>query len=97
MVSSPGDSGVRRSRTHLIRFHLQTGRGLIEDVVPPVEGELISFLMADLENSESLKNRVYTTPPMGEQPEVTHPSFVTLHFDLDGFRYAVLPAAQSFT
>lgn len=29
-------------------FHLKAGRSLIEDVIPPVESELLSFLVAHL-------------------------------------------------
>ncbi|KAG7216535.1 hypothetical protein INR49_002022, partial [Caranx melampygus] len=33
-------------------LHLQTGRGLVEDMIPPVEGELLSFLMANLQTRD---------------------------------------------
>lgn len=38
--------------TYLIRFHLQTGRGLVEDMIPPVECELLSFLVANLQTRD---------------------------------------------
>lgn len=40
--------------THLAGLHLQTGRGFIEDVIPPVEAELLSFPVADLKEQAKL-------------------------------------------
>lgn len=37
-----------KGETYLIRLHLQTWRGLIENMIPPVEGELLPFLMTNL-------------------------------------------------
>ena len=91
------------SRTHLIRLHLQTGRGFIEDMIPPVEGELVPFLMTNLVEKSTVwvYNMDHTIESDERKPSiklnVTHPSFATFYFDLDSFWYAVLSSPQSFT
>lgn len=41
-------------KAHLIRFHLQAGRGLVEDMIPPVKGELIPFLVTKLRQRNNI-------------------------------------------
>lgn len=75
---------------------LQAGRGLVEDVIPPVEAELLSFPVAHLRTE-----RVSPTPKqelrLPENTRPTHSSFVTLHFHFDGLRNAIFCTAQAFT
>lgn len=87
--------------THLIRLHLQAGRGLIEHMIPPVEGELLPFLVTNLMEKSNIwlstKWWSWEQANTQESSDITHPAFVAFYFDLDGLWDAILGSAQSFT
>lgn len=77
-----------RDESHLVRLHLQAGRRFIEDVIPPVEGELLPFFMANLGDRKqelTLTCAHFLTSITSKTKNITHSSFVTFHFDFDGF------------
>lgn len=49
--------GLMKTWTYLVGLHLQTGRGLVKNMIPPVEAELLSFFMTDLRGEADLELR----------------------------------------
>ena len=48
---------------YLARLHLEARGSLVEDVVPPMEGELFCLLVSNLEHKVTITTHTSTTTP----------------------------------